>query len=229
MLRGVSRPRALIVVGADAHTDRWHDLAATGAAAAAVLAERYEVGTTTTSELAGVSDAHLIVVDASGNLDADVTDSRAVVDALVAAHTAGTALLALHSSANAFRDDPRWSALLGGRWVPEVSGHPPIGDATVRFADGAPFGAGSFGLFDERYTGLERHPDTLLVAQHTETGASHPLVWARDPDGGGRVVYSALGHDTRSYDSPGHRRLLADAITWLLLPREGSYPGAYPA
>ena len=33
---------------------------------------------------------------------------------------------------------------------------------------------------------------------------------------GGRVVYDALGHDPRSYDSTGHMRFDQRSIAWLL-------------
>lgn len=217
------RERVVVVTGGGAHTDRWHDLDATGAAIAELLAGRFEVTTTTTDELAGIADADLMALNVTGDLEREPVDSRGAVDALLAAHAGGTALLALHSSSLAFRDDPRWAELLGGRWVPDASGHPPIGVASVRCVEGAPFGtlfgeAGGFELFDERYTGLERHPGTLLVAEHTEAGVAHPLVWARDPAHGARVVSDALGHDIRSYESVGHRRLLVDAVAWLLAP-----------
>jgi type 1 glutamine amidotransferase len=217
MLEGVSRERVVVVTGCGAHTDRWHDLYATGAAVAELFAERFEVSTATTDELVGIADAGLIVLDVAGDLEREPVDSRSVVGALLAAHAGGSALLALHSSSLAFRDDPRWAQVLGGRWVPDVSDHPPIGDAVLRVIGGAPFGdAGEFELFDERYTALERRPGTLLVAEHTEADVTHPLVWARDPADGARVVYNALGHDIRSYESAGHRRLLTASAAWLL-------------
>ena len=43
----------------------------------------------------------------------------------------------------------------------------------------------------------------------------HPLIWAyRGP--ASRVVYDALGHDVRSYDSEQHRTLVPKAVGWLL-------------
>jgi type 1 glutamine amidotransferase len=30
------------------------------------------------------------------------------------------------------------------------------------------------------------------------------------------VIYDALGHDERSYDSPGHREIIARAARWLV-------------
>ena len=52
------------------------------------------------------------------------------------------------------------------------------------------------------------------IAEHEEGGMRHPLVWAREL-GHSRLVYDALGHDTRSYESAEHRELLTRALHWL--------------
>jgi type 1 glutamine amidotransferase len=41
------------------------------------------------------------------------------------------------------------------------------------------------------------------------------LLWAREY-GRSRIVYDALGHDTRSYDSQAHRELIRRAALWAL-------------
>lgn len=53
-----------------------------------------------------------------------------------------------------------------------------------------------------------------LASLVAEAGFRHPLVWARE-FGRSRLVYDALGHDPRSYDSEGHRALIAQALGWL--------------
>jgi hypothetical protein len=47
-----------------------------------------------------------------------------------------------------------------------------------------------------------------------EQGGAHPLIWARTI-GDSRVVYDALGHDVRSYESPEHVELLGRVVSWL--------------
>lgn len=44
--------------------------------------------------------------------------------------------------------------------------------------------------------------------------SDHPIIWAKCP-GQGRLVYSALGHKTDSYDNPAHRKLLENALVWV--------------
>ena len=72
-----------------------------------------------------------------------------------------------------------------------------------------------FTVFDERYSYLHTNPDTTVVCEHQTNGHLHPIVWTRE-SGLARVVYDGLGHDTRSYESPGHVELLRRAVGWLL-------------
>ena len=206
-----------VLVGAPPHTDAWHGLPASSLALASALAliPDTEVQVRTTTELSGLADTGLLVVTVGGDPDATSNPDAAALDAILAAHAQGVPVLALHSSLYAFGGDPRWVALLGGRWVPGVSGHPPLGTATVQIVPVEPSTtAPSFPVIDERYTGLEVHPDSRVIATHLENGVQHPLVWVRD-DGTARVAYSALGHDERSYTSAGHRMLLTRLVGWV--------------
>ncbi|WP_166867988.1 MULTISPECIES: ThuA domain-containing protein [unclassified Salinibacterium] len=206
------RQRIAVVCGTGAHTDSWHDLPATSRS----LADAIAVATRATTavhgldELAALDRPDALVVNASGDMDAPLIDSRPVVDEILALHAAGVRLLAVHSAAYAFRDDPRWASLLGGRWVPGVSGHPPLGAATIDVAGADAAAPASFTVIDERYTGLEVAADVTVVASHRFEGRTHPLAWTRD---GGLVAYSALGHDPRSHTSAGHRALLARLLS----------------
>ncbi|UNX53727.1 ThuA domain-containing protein [Georgenia sp. TF02-10] len=145
-------------------------------------------------------------------------------DQLAALVAGGTALLGIHAAANTFADHPGWPELLGGRWVPGTSMHPPIGPAIFRptgrdhpVTRGLP----PVETYDERYCRLVVAPtsEVLLTTEHD--GVSHPVVWAASPAGAdrpglGRVLYDGLGHDVRSYDSPTRRELLAREVAWLL-------------
>ncbi len=71
-----------------------------------------------------------------------------------------------------------------------------------------------FTVFDERYTDFRLLDVIEPIAEYEEGGARHPLVWARE-FGRSRLVYDALGHDLRSYESAGHRDLIARALDWL--------------
>ena len=55
--------------------------------------------------------------------------------------------------------------------------------------------------------------DSYRPGQDLEMGKDHPVIWV-NPDAGGRVVYSALGHTPEAYDDPNYHRILTNAIRW---------------
>ena len=76
-----------------------------------------------------------------------------------------------------------------------------------------------FTVEDELYSDLSVEPDNLVLASHRSKSGEVPLVWARTyGPHRARVVYDALGHDTATYDSAGHRELLERCVHWLVGP-----------
>jgi type 1 glutamine amidotransferase len=129
----------------------------------------------------------------------------------------GGRLLAIHTASICFDDWATWGEILGARWDWERSFHPPLGAMTVAIADDAhPFvrGLEAFSLTDEAYGFLDEQPGLrpLLTSEHG--GRAHPLLWERTY-GAGLVVYDALGHDERSFESPEHREILRRIATYL--------------
>lgn len=215
-----------ILSGEREHSDPWHSLPDTSARLAEVLAESFgpvldvRVVGTTEDVGAAIAGSDLVVINTSGDLAVAPAESRAIVDALETHSRGGGGVVALHCASLAFRDDPRWRELLGGRWVPGVTMHPQIGLALVQVTDlaGAVDPSSSdFLLYDERYTALETSEDVDVVAVHTEDGLRHPLVWCRAAtDDRGPVAYDALGHGVESFDSPEHRSLIVSLVRWAL-------------
>ncbi|MGH8046473.1 MAG: ThuA domain-containing protein, partial [Chthoniobacterales bacterium] len=75
-------------------------------------------------------------------------------------------------------------------------------------------GVEPFGVHDEFY--IERHSsgiDVHMVA--IDRGVAHPVVWTRE-HGNGRVARITLGHDTRTWNLPAYRRLVTQAVGWLV-------------
>jgi type 1 glutamine amidotransferase len=131
---------------------------------------------------------------------------------------AGGAVLGVHASAMSLTTMAEWQTILGGRWVTGRSKHPPQGPSRICVrTDAHPItaGLGDFEVFDERYSYLETGADIVVLCEHEHDGIRHPVVWARQ-SGPARVVYDGLGHDTRSYDSPGHVGLIQQSVAWLL-------------
>ena len=215
-------PRNLVLSGGVAH-----DFPATSAALAGVLAEigiESEITEDIAGALAALPPVDLITVNAfrwrmDGDDFAEERDrwrfeTPAPVKGALLGHLArGGGLLAVHTASLCFDDWPEWAEIVGGAWRWGTSYHPPIGPARVRLGAGHPIvdDLPGFEVIDEVYTDLDVLPDVEPLAH----SGGQPLLWARAV-GGGRLVYDAFGHDTRSYENPVRRTLLRRAARWVL-------------
>ncbi|GAB3165932.1 hypothetical protein GCM10027059_24260 [Myceligenerans halotolerans] len=243
--------RILVLAGRGRYEDPWHDHAATSHEVARILGEPGGVGrddvvvqvrSTWRDALDDLDDVGLLVLNSgSGRTDPEFDgadgDWVAFHERLSGWARSGGAILALHQAANTFADAPGFEEILGGRWIPGVSMHPPIGDAVFDVVPGHPVAEGltdRIEAFDERYCHMTV-ADTARVLATTrgpeapgfaggaaDTAADsgdgarvHSVAWANEAHGG-RTVYSGLGHDVRSYGSEPHRAFLRAAAAWLL-------------
>ena len=136
----------------------------------------------------------------------------------------GGGYVPLHfTSANA---NDAFIAFVGARFV----GHPPHSPMTVRVVDAEhPITRGlpAIEILDECYRSEYPDPGAIHVLQtsHHESGIDgEPSSWVREV-GRGRIFYSALGHDARSFSHPVLRDLLTRGIRWAA----GLEPVAAPA
>ncbi len=131
----------------------------------------------------------------------------------------GGALLAIHAASISFDSWPEWEDMLGGRWVWDQSGHPPYGPIQTRIIrKDHPMtrGVADFESIDEVYGSLRRSCDSTVLAESRASGqAWMPTVWCREWRGA-RICYDALGHNMASFTAPDHRRLLVQAVEWLM-------------
>jgi type 1 glutamine amidotransferase len=220
----VAPRRALVLSGAGRYADPWHPFAATSVRIAHILRDvgfTVEVSDTVDDSLAALeSDAggiDLLVVNVGNPKEPDAADAGARAGLL--AHVGrGGALLSMHVSATSFPAIGEWEDIVGGIWVRGTTMHPDSGPSHVkiyaeRHAIVAPLH--DFTVFDERYSYLRTDKDVVPLATHEHDGIEHPLVWTWEY-GQARVVYDALGHDARSYESAEHCELVRRAALWLV-------------
>jgi hypothetical protein len=215
---------ALLLSGAGAYADPWHDFPTTSARIAEVVEDLgIEVRTDDDLErgLAGLSSASpdLLIINAGNPESNGLTPaaSGAARKGLADYLATGGPVLAIHAAANTLPDVREWEHAIGGRWVRGISTHPPRDWTTIRIrTDAHPIVAGfaDFEVDDERYSFLRTASDIVVLADHEWEGRVHPLCWAREADGV-RAVYDGLGHGPESYDSPERRRLLQSSVRWL--------------
>jgi len=134
--------------------------------------------------------------------------------------SAGGPLLALHAAPICFDDWPEWGDIVGGAWQWGTSSHPPLGPVSAAVLPGHPVVDGlptELTLDDEIYGDLAVADDVevFLQARRHPDDDVQPIGWVHR-FGRGDVVYDGLGHDARSIRDPDHRRLISQAMAWLL-------------
>ena len=213
--------RALIASGAGRYSDPWHPFSKTSPLIGQVLSEGgFEVAIDDDVDRAmmHLSGIDLLVVNAGdpwrsgdGRLAADAAPPAALAEAL----RGGMGVLAFHSSLASLRDYPAWAAAIGGMWIPSVSWHPPLAPFQIRGL-GLPSGEDidDFEVTDERYASLQFIGASQVVADHQVSGRREPTAWVRHY-GASRIAVNTLGHDERSYDSEGHRKLIKRLAGWV--------------
>jgi type 1 glutamine amidotransferase len=216
-----SMAEVLIISGAGYYSDPWHSFADTSQRLADIIAglgHAVAVSEAVEHALAEPGEPDLVVINI-GNPREARPQSRIDAERGLDRHLQrGGALLGVHVSATSLPTMSGWSQMLGGHWLRGRTMHPEQDLATILVRVGAhPIVRGlvDFTVFDERYSYLHTNPGITVVCEHQTDGRLHPIVWARE-SGLARVVYDGLGHDTRSYESPGHVELLRRAVGWLL-------------
>lgn len=214
-----ARPTALIASGSGRYADPWHPFPRTTPLLASTLADAgfdTVISEDVDGSLGRLEGVDLLVVNAGdpwSEHDAVAAPEASVVG-LDRALERGMGVLAMHCAVASLRDYPSWAPAIGGMWVPNASWHPEIGDIDVAggtLADGPAIEG--FTVFDERYCRLQQFGDRTVVATHDTEGQRMPAAWVRTY-GAARVAVDTLGHDERSYDSAGHRRLIGMLARW---------------
>jgi type 1 glutamine amidotransferase len=139
------------------------------------------------------------------------TIARADLDCLRAYVAVGGGLVAIHSAAASYKQQPAFADLLGGRF----SLHGPVARFSVRPSTacglpGAPLRP--FAILDERY----RHQmvaDVTMDFVSTAGDQPEPFAWRR-MFGSGRVFYLAAGHTLAGLSHPSIQSILAAGLHW---------------
>jgi len=126
----------------------------------------------------------------------------------------GRGFLPIHSASACFGNDPRFIALVGGRFrrhggevfKPEIidKNHP-------IFA-----GVQEWETWDETYEHDQHNQQgRTLLMERVEPVRREPWTWVRQ-QGRGRVFYTASGHDERTWQNKDFQLMLRNAIVWAI-------------
>jgi putative membrane-bound dehydrogenase-like protein len=123
----------------------------------------------------------------------------------------GKGLVAIHCASHCFRNSDKYTALVGGRFLRHGTG---VFRARIIDAQHpAVQGVKSFESWDETYVHNQLADDIRVLMVRKEQGGYEPYTWVRQ-QGKGRVFYTALGHDERTWKQEGFHKLLEQGIRW---------------
>jgi len=162
----------------------------------------------------------------------DLTLSKAEQEGMKAFIRGGKAFICLHISTCVPDAWPEYHEITGGGWMTGKSFHPPYGAFTVTVSDPkhpGVRGLSDFETYDELYMGLAiRDDNDVFITAEAEDGTypwgpqrqpkhmpggAFPLGWTRQY-GDGNVFVLLLGHDGKSFETPGFQKLVLNGIDW---------------
>jgi len=176
-----------------------------------------------------------------GHREIDLKDDQKA-DLLSFVKEDGKGFVAAHTATTAFLSWPEFGELIGGRFDNHPWGtiHAPVINEDPAFPATRHLPA-VFDFTDEFYQAKDfsrekarvlLRLDTSKLPANTQfhrTDGDFPLVWAK-MYGNGRVFYSALGHDAKTWDNPDVYHMYYEAIRWALKLSDGDVtPRPMPA
>jgi putative membrane-bound dehydrogenase-like protein len=169
------------------------------------------VAVETTDRLEDLDDEKLKAFDVvaifrdNGELSADQEA------ALVQFVESGKGFVPIHCASHPFRKSDAYTKLVGGRFLRH--GYGPFGTTVVDAQHPATRGVKGFAVTDETYVHDNLARDNQVLMVRDEAGGYEPSAWVRT-QGQGRVFYTALGHDEKTWGEPKFHDLLVRGIRW---------------
>ncbi|HXW08001.1 MAG TPA: PVC-type heme-binding CxxCH protein [Vicinamibacterales bacterium] len=126
----------------------------------------------------------------------------------------GKGLVAVHSASDMFRSSERYISMVGGQFLKHGEGE--FTAEIVAPAHPVMDGLQPFSTWDETYVHTKHNAvDRTVLMERVDGAAREPYTWVRT-QGKGRVLYTAYGHDQRTWGNPGFHRLIDNAIRWVV-------------
>ncbi len=124
----------------------------------------------------------------------------------------GGGLIPIHSASYCFRNSDEYVKLVGGQF----ESHDTATFSQIVVNDDHPISKGyiPFSSWDETYVHTNHSGKTVLM-ERAEGDHREPYTWIKEY-GKGRMFYTALGHDERTWTHPGFHDLMYRGITWAI-------------
>jgi type 1 glutamine amidotransferase len=142
----------------------------------------------------------------------------------------GGSLFCSHVALGSFDDRDEFTELFDGRWVWGTSDHapeplPPFTVRPTRTSHPLVHGLEGFSTVDELYANMITPQRSEVLLEASQFGRTQPVLWVRTL-GRGKIATCTLGHDGRSFESPGYGAVLLRILEWLSPAGTGSHSPA---
>ncbi|MBX2874637.1 MAG: ThuA domain-containing protein [Saprospiraceae bacterium] len=123
----------------------------------------------------------------------------------------GGGLLPIHCASFCFRNSDDYVQLVGGQFQSHETGT--FTTEIIAPEHPAMVGVEAFETWDETYVHTAHNPKRTVLMERVEGDHREPYTWVQE-HGKGRMFYTALGHDERTWSNPGFHSLLEHGIRW---------------
>lgn len=123
----------------------------------------------------------------------------------------GKGFIPIHSASYCFRNSDAFVELVGGQFARHGAGT--FTAEVIRPDHPAMQGVEPFETWDETYVHAHHNLDRTVLMERVDEEGREPYTWVRT-HGVGRVFYTALGHDERTWGQPEFQRLIEQGILW---------------
>lgn len=144
---------------------------------------------------------------------------------------AGGGFVPLHCASFCFLNSPKYIELVGAQFKSHGTGV--FKETTLNSQHPVMKGLSPIESWDESYVHSKHNTNRTVLAERRGEKGAEPYTWVREA-GGGRVFYTAWGHDQRTWSNPGFQALVENGIRWasansptLLQPHTGLPPFKY--
>ncbi|MDG1278704.1 MAG: ThuA domain-containing protein [Algoriphagus sp.] len=136
----------------------------------------------------------------------------------------GKALIPVHSASFCFQNSDWYISAVGGQFSTHET---EVFSAKIIKSDHpAMKGLTEFESWDETYVHTKVNPDMEVLMERVEGDKREPYTWTRN-EGKGRVFYTALGHNEKTWEKAEFQALLANGILWAVGDQVNAQLAAY--
>jgi putative membrane-bound dehydrogenase-like protein len=136
----------------------------------------------------------------------------------------GKALIPIHSASFCFQNSDWYIAAVGGQF--STHGEEVFAAKIIKADHPAMKGLTEFESWDESYVHTKVNPDMEVLMERVDGEKREPYTWTRN-EGKGRVFYTALGHNEKTWEKSEFQTLIANGILWAVGDQVNAQLAAY--